>query len=233
MVLNLLAVFVVLLTILIFYWAYQAYQKTWMSYTPVDYLQTSKENRSPWRWRQPSPKLGIPFNTSHRPGVHDEPNVSSLVFHPIFLSADVLSPLSGMALIGFDLVLILNSQISGNNFIFAFLIYSFLFYLGLYFFRYGDRVLKINLYPDRLEIVAKFAIVFTRKAIYKRDEIISINSKIQSFWTLGKGQTQPDYKLIIGRSLGGVFQLDRTFRLRCDPTQGSWTIGGLKHWKSL
>ncbi|OUC15125.1 MAG: hypothetical protein B0A82_08640 [Alkalinema sp. CACIAM 70d] len=218
---------------LILYWVYRDYQKTWTSYSRVDYLQTSKENRSPWRWRQPSPKLGIPFNTSNRPGVHDEPNVSSLVFHPIFLLADLLSPLSGMALIGFDLVLILNSQISRNNFFVTFLIYSFLFYLGLYFFRYGDRVLKINLYPERLEIVAKFAVVFTRKAIYKRDEIISINSKIQSFWTLEKGQIQPDYKLIIGRSLGGVFQLNRTFRLRCDPTQGSWTIGGLNYWKSL
>jgi hypothetical protein len=38
----------------------------------------------------------------------------------------------------------------------------------LFFLQYGDRVLRIDLYPDRVEIITKFANFLPRTTIYKR-----------------------------------------------------------------
>ena len=219
---------------LLIHWGHKIYEKLWVKgYSPIDYLQTSQANRDPWRWRKPHSKLRIPYNVVDRPGVRDAPNVSSVVFRPEFRFADFISPLSGISLISFDLLLIFNSTVSVANFLLAFAIYLGLFCLGLFFLQYGDRVLQIDLYPDRVEIISKFANFLPRTTIYKRHQLLSINGKLQSFWTMERGQIQPDYKLIITRSLLGYFQMNQTFRLRCDPTQGSWIVGGLDHWKCI
>lgn len=235
MVLEILfTVLAILISSLIVNWGYDRYKKTWVeSYLPVDYLQTSQANRDPWRWRNPHTKLRIPYNVVDRPGVRDAANVSSLVFRPQFLVADFISPFSGIALISFDLLLIFNSTVSTANLLFAFTIYLCLFCLGLFFLQHGDRVLRIDLYPNRVEIITKFAIFLPRTITCTRHQLLSINGRLQSFWTMEKGQIQPDYKLIIRRSLLGYFQVNQTFRLRCDPTQGAWIVGGLNHWKSL
>lgn len=225
---------IVLIGCFILYWGHGLYEKIWVKgYSPVDYLQSSQANRDPWRWREPHSKLRIPYNIVDRPGVRDTPNVSSFVFRPEFRFADIISPLSGLTLIGFDLLLIFNSTISAANFLVAFAIYFCLFYLGLFFLQYGDRVRQIDLYPDRVEIIARFANFIPRTIIYKRRQLLSIHGKLQSFWTKEAGQIQPDYKLMITRPLLSYFQMNQTFRLRCDPTQGSWIVGGLNHWKSL
>ena len=234
MVINLLSVLAVLITFLILYWCYGAYQTLWVkNCPPVDYLQTSQVTKDPWRWRNPHHKLRIPYNVLDRPGIRDAPYVSSFVFRPEFRFGDFISPVSGIALISFDLLLIFNSTLSATTFLPAFAVYLCLFCLGLFSLQYGDRVLRIDLYPDRVEIIARFVYFLPRTTIYKRHQILSINGKLQSFWTMEKGQTQPDYRLIIKRSLLRYFQVKRTFRLRCDPTQGSWVVGGLNHWKSL
>ncbi|MEB3182317.1 MAG: hypothetical protein VKL59_25265 [Nostocaceae cyanobacterium] len=210
------------------------YKNIWVkNNSPVDYLQTSQANRDPWRWRKPHSKLRIPYNVVDRPGVTDAHNVSSFVFRPQFRFADFISPFSGIALISFDLLLIFSSTVSAADFLPAFAIYLCLFCLGLFFLQYGDRVLRIDLYPERVEIITKFANFIPRTTTYRRHQLFSINGKLQSFWTMESGQIQPDYKLIIERSLLGYFQVNQTFRLRCDPTQGSWIVGGLDHWKSL
>jgi hypothetical protein len=210
------------------------YEKIWVKgYSPIDYLQTSQANRDPWRWRKPHSKLRIPYDVVDRPGIRNKRGVSSFVFRPEFRFADFISPFAGIALISFDLLLIASSTVSATNFLFAFAIYLCLFCLGLFFLQYGDRVLQIDLYPDRVEIITKFANFLPRTTVYKRCQLLSINGKLQSFWTMERGQIQPDYKLIIKRSLLGRFQVSQTFRLRCDPTQGSWIVGGLDHWKSL
>jgi hypothetical protein len=235
MVINILcSVLSVLITFLVIHWLYKEYDKIWVKgYSPIDYLQTSQANRDAWRWRKPHDKLRIPYHAIDRPGVRDTPNVSSFVFRPEFHCADFIYPLLGISLISFDLLLIFKSTVSGANFLFAFAGYLFLLCLGLSFLQYGDRVLRIDLYPDRIEIITKFAIFLSRITLYQRCHILSIKGKLQSFWTMQRGQIQPDYNLIITRSLLGYFQVNQTFRLRCDPTQGSWIIGGLNHWKSL
>ncbi len=227
-------VILTLITFLLLHGCYTIHVKTWVKgYSLIDYLQTSQANIDPWRWRKPHSKLRIPYNLLDRPGIRDAPNVSSFVFRPEFRLADFISPLSGIGLISFDLLLIFNSTVSVANFLFAFAIYLCLFCLGLFFLQYGDRVLRIDLYPDRIEIITKFATFLPRTTIYKRCQLLSINGKLQSFWTMERGQIQPDYKLIIKRPMLGYFQVNQTFRLRCDPTQGSWIVGGLDHWKSL
>jgi hypothetical protein len=224
----------ILLVSLLLYWGHGVYEKIWVKgYSSSDYLQTSQANSDSWRWRKPHHKLRIPYNAEDRPGIRDEPNVSSFVFRPAFRVADFISPFSGIALISFDLLLIFNSTVSGTNFLLAFAIYLCMFCLGVLFLQYGDRVLRIDLYPDRIKIITKFAIFLPRKTIYKSHQLLSITGKLQSFWTIESGQIQPDYKLIIKRSLLGYFQINQTFRIRCDPTQGSWIVGGLEHWKSL
>ncbi|HEY9829492.1 MAG TPA: hypothetical protein V6D26_02860 [Stenomitos sp.] len=145
----------------------------------------------------------------------------------------LISPFSGIALISFDLLLIFSSTVSAADFLLAFAIYLCLLSLGLFFLQYGARVRRIDLYPDRVEIITKLANFLPRTTIYKRSQLLSLKGQLQSFWTMERGQIQPDYKLIIKRPLLGYFQVNQTFRLRCDPTQGSWIVGGLDHWKSL
>lgn len=210
------------------------YEKIWVKgYLPINYLQSSQANRDPWRWREPHNKLRIPYHVVDGPGIRDTPIVSSFVFRPEFRFADFVSPLSGLTLIGFDLLLIFNATVSAANFLVAFAIYFCLFCLGLFFLQYGDRVQRIDLYPDRVEIVARFANFIPRTTVYDRRQLFKVHGKLQLFWTKEAGQIQPDYKLIITRSLLSSFQVNQTFRLRCDPTQGSWIVGGLNHWKSL
>lgn len=227
-------VLLVLIASFVLYWTHEVYDKVWVKgYLPVDYLQSSQVNRDPWRWREPRSNLRIPYNVADRPGIRDTPNVSSFVFRSEFRFADFLSPLLGLALIGFDLLLIFKSTVSTANFLLAFVIYFCLFYLGWFFLQYGDRVQRIDLYPDRVEIIARFTNFIPRTIIYERRQLLSIYGKLQSFWTMERGQTQPDYKLIIMRPLLSYFQVNQTLRLRCDPTQGAWIVGGLNHWKSL
>ena len=234
MVLKILCIVLSVISSLVLYWGYRVYERIWVKgYSPSDYLQTSQANSDPWRWRKPHHKLRIPYPAEDRPGIRDTPNVSSFVFRPAFRVADFISPVSGIALLGLDLLLILHSTVTVANFVLAFAIYLFLLGLGWFFLQYGDRVLRIDLYPDHIEIIAKFAIFLPRKTIYKSHQLLSIHGKLQSFWTMESGQIQPDYKVIIQRSLLGSFQVNQTFRIRCDPTQGSWIVGGLKHWKSL
>lgn len=229
------SVLAVLITFLLLYWGRGMYEQIWVKgYSPIDYLQTSQANSDPWRWRKPHGKLRIPYNVVDRPGIKDAPNVSSFVFRSAFRFADFTFPFLGIALISFDLLLIFRSTVSIANFLSAFPMFIFLFCLGVFFLQcYGDRILRIDLYPDRIEIITKFAHVLSQTRTYKRHELLSINGKLQSFWTMERGQIQPDYKLIIKRSLLGYFQMNQTFRLRCDPTQGSWIVGGLDHWRSL
>lgn len=232
--LALVSILVVLFVLFVFYLRYSLHEDLWVKgHAPVDYLQTSQPSSDPWRWRKPSNKLGIPYHSETRPGIQDAPHVSSLVFRPAFLVADITSLLAGIALISFDLLLIFNATVSIAKLLLILPVYLILFCLGLCCLQYGDRVLRIDLYPDYIKITSKFANFFPRTNIYTSRQLLGINSKLQSVWMMENGQIQPDYKIILKRSPFGYFPMNHTFRLHCDPTQGSWIVGGLMHWKSI
>jgi hypothetical protein len=209
-----------------------AYTNIWVKgYPPVDYLETSHPSGEPWRWRKPYRQMPIPYNSKSSVGIRDTPKASSFRLRSELRVMAFVYPFSGIALIGFTLLLILHSSIS--VFLFALPIYLCLFGLGWICLQYGDRAIRIDLYPDRVEILGQFANFLTRTTVYQRYEILAVHGKLQSFWTMEKGQIQPDYKVIIQRLLLGRFPVNRTFRLRCDPSQGTWIVGGLKYWQSI
>lgn len=215
-------------------WAHGVYEKVGVkSYSSVDYLKSSQVNKDLWRWREPDRKLCIPYNVGDCSGIRDTPNVSSFVFRSKLHCGDLASALSGFFLISFSLLLIVSSILSAANSLPAFAIGFGLFYLGWFFLQYGNRVRRIDLYPDYVEIIARFANFIPQATIYRHSQLLNIHGKTQAFWTMESGQIQPDYKLIIARPLLGYFQMHQTFRLHCNPTQGAWIVGGLNHWKSL
>ncbi len=226
--------FAVLIATLIVHWGHHLYDRVWVKgYPPINYLDNSQPNRDRWRWRKPHSTLHIPYQIADRPGIWDSSHVSSFGFRPQFRFADILSPIAGLLLIGCDILLIINSTVTAANFLTAFALFLGLFCLGFFFLQYGDRVQQINLYPDRIEIIAKFAIFIPRTTTYHHQQILNIRGKLQSFWTKEAIQTQPDYNLIIIRPHLSYFQRSHTFHLRCNPSQGAWIVGGLTHWKSL
>ncbi len=206
-------------------------------YPSVSYLKSSRGNPDPWRWRQPNSHLGISYDVDSRLSVRNTASVSHLMFQPVFRFADFSAFLLG----SFQLLLTLSllsaafrtGTITANNFLMAVIVYTFMFSLGLLFLRIGERVLRIDLYPDRLQIVTRFAFFFYRKTTYQRDQILEISGKTQKWWAMEGGQINPDYKITIRRSILESLQISKTFCLVCNPMQGSWIVGGLNHWKSL
>ncbi len=232
------------ITYLIISLQHKMYVQTWVKdHPPIDnYLKTSQANIDPWRWRKPNLKSNIPFNYKHpdSPGIKDSPQVSSFVFRPGYLTLDFLSPASGLVLMGFTLLLMfrvvsifVTEPIPLAHFLGSLCLCLGIFAMGVCLLRYGDRVLRIDLYPDRVEFITMFVALIPRTVTYKREQLVSARGDRQSFWAMERGQTQPDYNLIITRTLSGSWWINETFHLRCDPTQGSWIVGGLNHWKSL
>ncbi len=207
------------------------------NFPPVNYLKNSQAHTDPWRWRRPRSQLSIPYDADSRLGVHNAPEVSSFIFRQEFRFADFTAHLFGALLIGFDLVGLVSpsQQDTSAEFSFLFVLIRYLLplSLGLFLLQVGDRAHRIDLYPDRLGIVTQYAFCLQRTTFYQRDQLVQVTGKCQSFLSMERGQTQPDYKIILGGLWFGTLQMNKTFKLRCNPTQGSWIVGGLNHWRSL
>lgn len=214
-------------------WSHQSWVK---GNPPVDYLQASQANRDPWRWRQPHPrKTQIPYESSRPLGIKDAPDVSHFLFPTAFpLESRGLSysfmHLWGVLLMGFGVLILLSP--TGDDLGGRLLFCLFLCSCGLLLLQVGP-VVQIDLYPHRIEIVTQSAFAWRRTTVYKREQILRISGRVQSPWAKIKGQFYPDYKLTIVRSLTQSIPGSQTYSLVCNPTTGSWVVGGLNHWKSL
>jgi hypothetical protein len=209
----------------------------WVKAHPaIRYLQASQANRDPWRWRKPDPKTTqILYESSLSLGIKDFDGVSRFLFPVEFpLEFRALTYaflyLQGLLLvsIGFSFLL----KATGSNFGGRLFLCLILCSCGLWILRIGP-VIQIDLYPQHLEIVTLSAFFWRLTTVYQRKQILRISGRAQSSWSKIKGQIHPDYKLTLMRSLIPAIPMSQTFSLVCNPTTGSWVVGGLNHWKSL
>lgn len=206
-------------------------------YQPIDYLENSQENIDPWRWRKPNIKLRIPYDGKSHLGIKNAVGVSSFIFPEEIRISHFIAHLAGVFLIGNTIFMFLHScQTETITEILSFdrlLVYLLLLSLGWLCLQSSNLVLQIDLYPNCIGIVIKYALFWRRTIIYKRDHSLTVTGKLQSFWTMENGQFLPDYKITIGHSLLGYFHVTTTFNLHCTQTTGSWVVGALKHWNSI
>ncbi len=217
------------------FWLQKSMHDNWIKgHPPVHYLQASQANRDPWRWRLPHPKkTQILYESSRSLGIKDAPEVSHFLFpkqFPLeFRGATYAFASLGVILIPIGVLILLRT--TGGDFGFRLLLCLVLCSCGFCCFQ--GPVLQIDLYPHRIAIVTQSAFFWRRTTFYQRRQISTIRGSVQSPWLMGKGQHYPDYKLTIVRSRFRSFQVSQTFSLVCNPTTGSWVVGGLNHWKSL
>jgi hypothetical protein len=219
------------------FWLEKSTHDDWVKdHPPVRYLQASQANRDPWRWRLPHPKkTQIPYQSSLPLGIKDAPEVSHFLFPkqvPLEFRNVTYSflYLIGISLMGLGGVILLRT--TGSDFGSRLLLSLVVGGSGFLILRSGP-VVQIDLYPHRLAIVTQSAFVWRRTTFYERQQISTIRGRVQSPWLVAKGQLYPDYKITIARSLSNPIRVHQTFSLVCNPTTGSWVVGGLNHWKSL
>lgn len=219
------------------FWLQQSMHDDWVKdHPPVHYLQASQANRDPWRWRLPHPKkTQIPYESSRSLGIQDAPDVSHFLFPKEFSLEFRSLTYSFLYLIGVSLMGIGGRILLGtawSDFGSRLFLSLVLGGCGFLILRSGP-VVQIDLYPHRIAIVTQSAFVWRRTTFYRRQQSLTIRGRVQSSWLMAKGQLYPDYKITISRLRFNTIRVHQTFSLVCNPTTGSWVVGGLNHWKSL
>lgn len=201
------------------------------TYKAIDYQEYSTDNVEPWRWRKPNETLGILFHDDVCLELKDNETVSSLFLPQRFNLGEWMVHLLGYMFAGTAIVTLLGSLFQGGD-SFWWQILGFVLFFGIacLCLNIGDQVVKIDLYPDHMEVITKYALFLYRKNCYKPSKRLQFKGKHQSFLGVDRTQENPDYKITIIRPFLGIFKSQRTFFLACNKTQGSWITSGLQHW---
>lgn len=198
------------------------------AHPPVDYLEASKPNEAPWRWRLPQRKVDLKV-------FDDETSSRIEVPHEVFWW-EKLVQVGGYLMLGVTIVApgsMLARQLSGFNvdgaaLFMALVLTPMLFApIGWVMLKMGSRVKEITLTQDELRITRSFALFFQPTLRLSRSALVRISGSIQSSMEMIEDQEMPEYKIHISR---GWLRPSTKLYLRCSPTQGSWIAGGLQAW---
>jgi hypothetical protein len=187
---------------------------------PIPYESASSPNVEAWRWRVPDPELNLAFC--------DEGDRSIIYLPNDFSFIELLIVAIGYGMLGLGVFLALHFLILSFNLVGAILWSGLIGGSGWYLLFAGSRVIRLELEEKRLTLVSQFGFRLERKHCYPHHPHLEFRGKRQSFWTMDKTQTAPNYNFTIQNSKRGKA---KTFVTACHQPQGSWLVGGLEAWR--
>lgn len=90
----------------------------------------------------------------------------------------------------------------------------------------GSGVVRIKLRPDEARVVLRYGIWLLRSVRYRPGRL-RVSGRYLPFWQMGSKDHPVLYEL---RMRGRVPGLGRRYLMRCNQSQGSWIVEGLRRW---
>ncbi|MBE9030053.1 hypothetical protein IQ266_09970 [filamentous cyanobacterium LEGE 11480] len=206
-------------------------------YQEIEYTDQSTDNIDPWRWRKPNEDMGVVIGENllyegDQPlTLKDDAEVSTLIPRSRFNLTDPINHFLGFGCLGltaFGLLSALIQRPEGWTWLAGVCFLGM--GIGWLLINTGSQAKRINLYPDRIEVMTKYAFFLYRNHCYRPHAKLQFKGNYQSMMNMESGQGEPDYKLTVIQPLFGFFPAQRQFLIACNQTQGSWIVSGLKHW---
>jgi hypothetical protein len=189
---------------------------------PVEYRPTANAER--WRWSDPPTEITLRKD--------DAAGHSRLLLPDIRSGNNVVGStigyalaLGGVALLIYVFFLAPPTDQSGGG---RFFVSVFIIVSGRLLLDLDSRLVAIDLQPDCVIFVVRYGIFLFHRIEVRRDTVASFSGKVQNALAMERYQRNPHYYLFVQRRLSS-----KRFITLCDPSQGSWLIGGLENWRAI
>jgi len=204
-------------------WIWQRIQD-WRSFVrehpPLQYAPANRVEA--WRWATPPPEVAL-----HK---LDTAEFSRLTLPDARSTAQVVALVAGCALMllgaymAFDALVLSPDR---RNPFDALVLPALVLLFGGAMLDYDSRLVAIDLRQDRAVFVLRYGVFLTRNITMKPGRVRRFSGKVQSVLTQDRDQRRPFFFVRALRLL-----LAREFVTICDPSQGTWVVGGLEHWRT-
>lgn len=187
---------------------------------PSQYAQGDRVGA--WRWADPPPGVELQILDTvdfSRVILPDARNTGQMV---------ALVAACGLLLLGIGMtidVLVLSSD--RGHIVDKLFLPALVLLFGGALLDYDCRLIAIDLREDRVVFVLRYGVYLTRNITMKVGRVRSFTGKVQSVLTVERDQPTPHFYLHARR-----FLLAREFVTDCNPSQGTWVVGGLEHWRA-
>jgi hypothetical protein len=202
--------------------AFKRMRRNWRQFVaehpPVPYLTSAVVE--PWRWSDPQAVARLVKEDSADYSLLRLPNIRN--------SVNVLGTIAGVAmLLGAVYLFIYAFHLApapdlegGRVFLMVCLVLAG---RGMLFL--NSRLVAIELHRDHAVFIVRYGIILFKRITYHRGRP-TFSGEIQSALTMERYQAHPNYYVYATR-----WWLQKRYVTDCDPSQGSWLIAGLQHWK--
>lgn len=203
---------------------------------PVDYASTSSANHEAsgegWRWRTPDDRIDLDLDVENT-------EYDSILNIPCEYGVlDYIVPALGtigMLMVGAGALFFVAGLFANDKtpVLGVFFCVGFLAFMGFFawlMIQVGVRLVGIELQPGLLVLHVRSSLFGERQICMEPSVALRVRGKAQSLMEMQRYQDDPHYKLFI--KAPGVRGLARYYLLPFNQSQGSWIVGGLKHWNS-
>lgn len=176
-----------------------------------------------WRWSEPPPGLPLrreelgPVSRLHLPPTPMTANIVGSVVGYLLL-------LVGAAMCIYFFFLVPNVQNSCGGFFLGLLALA----AGRGLLELDSRLVAIDLERDRVVFVVRYGIHLFHHRVIPRKPWARVTGKVQGFLAAEDRTLPPDFVLTLHRRF-----LPKRLLVSCDPSAGSWIVGGIEHWKQF
>ncbi len=209
---------------------------------PVSYLQDSAPATAEWRWREPPdwPEL------AHRdgvagPGIRVEQAAASSILHlptstfaiaRLWMAVGLGLCALAMALLAMFIYHSIDNDITVESWSLA-LVFLGLAWIGLRLQFSGSRVLRIELRPDMVILVANVSFGLHWNYVCAYSPALEFRGRQLSIADMTWEHDIPDFALYVDRRRQFWLRKSRRLLLTVNPTQGQWLLGGLQAWLAV
>ncbi|MGA1603098.1 MAG: hypothetical protein ACO4CG_12520 [Prochlorothrix sp.] len=203
----------------------------------LDYGANSSPNTDQWRWRRPDRSVDMGDWNDRGLQLLDTATGSHLRFPKRLVLAELLIQLLGYGVLGLILFLGLGLGLGvlrdPTTWLETGAIFALFGAIGVWCVRCSHQVTRIDLYPDRADLVVKYGFWFQRKYRLQPHPRLKFNALKQTWRTRDLRRNRPCCEILVEQSFLPVISLNRKFSLACGPAQGSWIVGGLNYWNTV